>query len=151
MDINKQKEILEDRFGRILGMTVKAQKNYLEKKLIVKGYNINFEQAIIIVNLWFENGLNQQQIADSICRDKASTTRLIDNLEVRNLVNRQHDLNDRRQNIIKLTTNGEKQCRKLIRLMEKLQEDILKGIDPHHIKICKDVLKQVQRNISEET
>ncbi|MCP4634592.1 MAG: MarR family transcriptional regulator [candidate division Zixibacteria bacterium] len=149
MNKNKQKEILKDRFGRVVGMTTKALKNYLDKKLIANGYDINFEEVIIIVNLWFENGLNQQQITEIICRDKTSTTRFIDDLEARNLVKRINDVNDRRQNIVKLTKKGEKKCAALIRFMEDLQEEILKGIDPDHIEICKDVLKQVQRNLSE--
>jgi DNA-binding MarR family transcriptional regulator len=148
LEKHRQKEILEERFGRILGMTAKAQKYFLSKKLIENGYDINSDQVILLIQLWFEEGLNQQQIADFICRDKASTTRFIDALEQRGLVNRIHDKNDRRQNIIKLTNAGEKKCTKLIGFIEKLQDKILSDIDPDHIKICKDVLKKVQRNIS---
>ncbi|MCP4580547.1 MAG: MarR family transcriptional regulator [candidate division Zixibacteria bacterium] len=148
-DIKKQKDIIENRFGRVLGMTAKAMKQFLNRKLIESGYDLTFEQAVIIAHSLLDDGLNQQQIADMIDRDKTSTTRFIDILEERKLVARVPDKDDRRQNIIRLTKDGEKRCQEFMRIAGEAHEEMLKEIDPADIEVCKDVLRKVYRNISD--
>ncbi|MCJ8165989.1 MarR family transcriptional regulator [Pontibacter sp. E15-1] len=69
--------------------------------------NITFEMLQVLRFLWGKDGVNQQEIADAILKDKASLTYLLDNLVRRKLVQRTEDSQDRRNKIITLTDEGQ--------------------------------------------
>jgi DNA-binding MarR family transcriptional regulator len=56
----------------------------------------------VLTHLWEKDGVNQQELANLLHKDKASLTYLIDNLSKRGLVKRTEDVDDRRNKIITL-------------------------------------------------
>ncbi|WP_447640682.1 MULTISPECIES: MarR family winged helix-turn-helix transcriptional regulator [Chitinophagaceae] len=81
----------------------------VENHLIGNGYEgITLEMTQVIFCLWTMDGSgNQQEIADRVSKNKSSITSLIDNLAKREMVTREMDPNDRRNNIIRLSKKGE--------------------------------------------
>ena len=148
MSINREQ--FQEIFGRAVGMTGKALRQRLNRNLALGGHELTAEQAIVLANLWHREGLCQQEIAEITNRDKTSTTRLIDALEEQKLAVRVPDKTDRRQNMIYLTNEGKERCEKLKQVAETTQNEALRGIDNEHVRICKDVLWKVWRNLSEE-
>ena len=84
---------------------------HIQAKLREYQFDISFELLEILAYLWRQDGVNQQEIADIIIKDKSSTTYLIDNLVKRNLVVRIADENDRRNKLIFLTKEGKQLLR----------------------------------------
>jgi len=68
-----------------------------------EGIDITTEQWSVLACLWKEDKVSQQTLCNLTTKDKPSMTRLIDNLEKRNLVKRFADINDRRNNLIHRT------------------------------------------------
>lgn len=81
----------EDFFNFLTGKATTALTRRLQQNLKESGINITAEQWSILYNLWQEEGLTQQELANRTFRDKPSVTRLINNLEKLNLVIRVND------------------------------------------------------------
>ncbi|WP_242917995.1 MarR family winged helix-turn-helix transcriptional regulator [Pontibacter liquoris] len=79
----------------------------MRQKFKAYDVNITFEMLEVLRFLWKKDGINQQEIADAILKDKASLTYLLDNLVRRKLVQRTEDSRDRRNKIITLTKEGQ--------------------------------------------
>jgi DNA-binding MarR family transcriptional regulator len=70
------------------------------------GIDLSMEEYPILNALWHEDGKNQQELAAFISKDRARTSRLIDQLEAKNLVVRRPHPANRREKIICLTGPG---------------------------------------------
>jgi len=114
------------------------------------GHDMTFEQMITLEVIGEHEGINQQALAEYICRDKTATTRWIDFLQKRNLVTRVHDKSDRRQNMVFLTEKGKATVTTLQEIALATEKTALEGIDSRNVRICKEVLIQVRRNLTED-
>ena len=86
-------------------------------------------------------------MADRTYKDKPGITRLIDNLEKENLVERRPDAKDRRLNLIFLTTKGKTIEKEVMSIVNQTITDAVKGIDPENLKIVKDTFLQIYNNL----
>ncbi|MBI1928890.1 MarR family transcriptional regulator, partial [Candidatus Poribacteria bacterium] len=86
---------LDESLGYIVNRAARAVLNRLNRNFAEAGHDATAEQWRILVHLWHQDGQRQQQLADIICQDKTSITRLINGLEKRNLVVRIPDTIDR--------------------------------------------------------
>jgi DNA-binding MarR family transcriptional regulator len=70
------------------------------------GIDLSMEEYPILNALWHADGKNQQELAAVIGKDRARTSRLIDQLEAKNLVVRGPHPDNRREKIVCLTGPG---------------------------------------------
>jgi len=109
------------------------------------------EQWTILGVLWQDDGCSQQTLADRTYKDKPGITRLIDNLEKENLVERRPDAKDRRLNLIFLTPEGKIIEKEVIRIVNQTLDSAVKGIDPENLKIVRDTFHQIYDNLELKT
>jgi len=131
----------------ILDRTARALERRLQSVFIKAGHNITVEQWMVMLLLWQQNGLFQQQIADGISKDKATVTRLINGLEKRNLIVRVPDKTDRRQKQIFLTNLGKQMEEDLILLSIENSRYAQEQIPPEDVQKCSDVLFQIYERL----
>lgn len=105
------------------------------------------EQWTILGVLWQNDGCSQQTLADRTYKDKPGTTRLIDNLEKENLVERRPDAKDRRLNLIFLTPKGKIIENEVIQIVHQTLDSAVKGIDLENLKIVRDTFQQIYDNL----
>lgn len=103
-------------------------RQHIQIKLREYQFDMSFELLEILAYLWRQDGVNQQEIADIIIKDKSSTTYLIDNLVKRNLVVRTADENDRRNKLIFLTKEGKQLQKQFNPLINEMYETATAGI-----------------------
>lgn len=115
------------------------------------GIDITPEQFLVIDTLWNEGILSQQQIADSIHKDKNSVTKLIDALEKKQLAIRVPDDSDRRTNLIKLTSLAESMKYEVKQLGIDTIDSITEGIPQEELEMFVKVLDRMSVNMSEKT
>ena len=133
--------------GRLMARAGRAFRQRLETNLSLSNYDLRAEQMILLRQIQEHEGANQQVITECMSRDKASITRWIDQLEEKKLVVRVSDQGDRRQKRIHLTDEGKKLIPCFLTVAFKTESEALAGVDPEHVKICKDVLDRVRRNL----
>ena len=100
-----------------LGRAMNEMKSRLRQQIRLKiseyDPDLSFELLEIIGLLWRRDGINQQEIAEIVSKDKSSVTYLINSLVKRGLVKRVENKNDRRNKQVFLTPKG-RQKRKII-------------------------------------
>jgi DNA-binding MarR family transcriptional regulator len=130
-----------------MGMTGKAMRCRLDRNLAAAGSDLTAPQFILLKHVDIEEGVNQQTLTDHMFLDKTTVTRFIDALEAKNLVVRVPDKADRRQNMIYLTNEAKKIIGPLMKVVERTEKEALQGIAAERVNVCKEVLKQIQRNL----
>lgn len=112
------------------------------------GLDITPDMYFILRYLWGErDGCRQQELADRTGKDKASLTKLLDNLEKRDLVKRAADETDRRSKRIWLTGAGKKLKEKVYPLALSVVELAERGLSRNDLLLAQGVLECIYNNI----
>jgi DNA-binding MarR family transcriptional regulator len=104
----------------------------------------------ILVDLWMQDGVRQQDLAISLIKDKATIARAINSLEKSGLVDRIADEQDKRTKRIHLTSRGKALKGRLWPLTEKVVEEALIDIPEEEAGICRRVLVKMFQNLNRD-
>ncbi|MEI8141386.1 MAG: MarR family transcriptional regulator [Chitinophagia bacterium] len=133
-------------YSVINGIASTAVARRLQKNFRNAGLEITIEQWSILYHLWKEDGLSQQELCTRTFRDKASITRLIDNIERLGLVERIASKEDRRVNLVYLTDASKPLQEATYNLANQTMNEALQGISKEEIEIVKSVFQRVYEN-----
>jgi DNA-binding MarR family transcriptional regulator len=133
---------LTNRVGRLLSNEVRKRLEQEEDVQDLQPHHIS-----ILVDLWLQDGVRQQDLAVSTIKDKATITRILDFLERQNLVVRVTDRVDKRNKRIYLTYEGKKMKHQLVPHAESVVHEAGKGISEEELNICRKVLVRVYNNL----
>jgi DNA-binding MarR family transcriptional regulator len=135
-------------YSFITGKASTAIARRLQKKFNANGINLTIEQWSVLYHLWKKDGISQQELCTATFRDKPSMTRLVDNLEKQDLVQRVSDDKDRRINKIFITRTALMLQEQSMLLAEETLNEALDGVPVEQVAVCKGVLQQVYDNLS---
>jgi DNA-binding MarR family transcriptional regulator len=135
-------------YSVINGMATTAVARRLQKNFRNAGLEITIEQWSVLYHLWKEDGLSQQELGTRTFRDKASITRLIDNLEKLGLVTRVASTSDRRINKVCLTEMAKPLQQTTYELANQTMNEALQNISKEEIEIVKNVFQRVYDNLT---
>ncbi len=138
---------INDSLAHLTAKVRRAYSNYLNQSFARAQIEINTQQLVILFILWDKNGQRQQDIADQTSRDKTSIARLLTTMEKRNLIVRKPDEEDSRQKLVYLTENGKNIKDKVFIQIKNYVDSVQRNIDPKDLKICKNVLNTVYKNL----
>jgi DNA-binding MarR family transcriptional regulator len=144
--------ILDKQIGVLLNLVHNRFKQHFTALFQEKGYNITPEQFLVMDALW-NNGakMSQQQIADTIIKDKNSVVKLIDGLEKKEMVKRVANMEDRRQNLIELTPLGKEIEESVKEIAMNVVSTITKDIQEQELRTYINVLTKMARNMNEDS
>lgn len=120
----------------------------LNRNFNSSGYDITYEQWSTLMYLLHCDGNSQNEIAEKTHRDKVSVTKIIDNLEKRQLVIRKQDESDRRVKRIFITKNGKKLVPNLKNIAEKTLNEAFSDIKKKDLDSFKTVLSNIVENLT---
>lgn len=138
----------DEAFTILSGKISTAINRTLLRAFTKEGINITTEQWSVLACLWKEDNVTQQSLCNLTGKDKPSMTRLIDNLEKAKLVVRISDNNDRRINLIHLTTEGKELQIKATEIVQIIADNTLQGISNEELDVCRNVLKRIMLNLA---
>jgi|APTNR8051073442_1049403.scaffolds.fasta_scaffold01496_3 DNA-binding MarR family transcriptional regulator len=104
----------------------------------------------ILVDLWMEDGLRQQDLVSSVIKDKGTIARALENLEKQGIVTRETDEADRRNKLIYLTPKGRKLKTVMLPHALAAMEEVLVNIPPEEVAICKKVLQRMYKRLTQK-
>jgi DNA-binding MarR family transcriptional regulator len=123
----------------------------INRKLVndFKKHNIDLtpEQWTALLKLWEGDGITQQQICNATYKDKPSMTRLLTQLEKKNLVVRIPSKEDRRTNLIYLTHAGKELEAEAKDVAKQTLKQTLKGLTKRQLNTCQECLGEIIMNI----
>ncbi|MEB1809871.1 MAG: MarR family transcriptional regulator [Bacillaceae bacterium] len=142
-----RKYVLQESIGYRIANTGRLVINRLNKNFKDNDYPVTHDQWSIMIRLWEEDGLTQQQLATLTGKDQPSVSRLINNLVKRGLVKRVQHPVDGRTNLIFLTSEGKKMQIGLIEQAQKTIQQISDGIPKDDLTVFLRVLDKINKNL----
>ncbi len=134
-------------FAILNGKVSMAVNRKLYRNFKKAGLEFTPEQWTVLSNLWQQEGITQQDLCNATFKDKPSMTRLIDNLEKQELVERKADKTDRRTNLIFLTKKGKKLKETANQTVLTTMQEAFSGLEEEELQVARKVLKVVFENI----
>ncbi len=140
----------EEGLGYLIHHLMYAMRQALARQCRENGCDITAEELavlMIISECEAELGLTQTQIAETLAKDKAVITRLLNNLSKEGLVLRAPDTDDRRVVRARLSEKGDEAIVRLRPVLAKLLAQVHDGISDEAFLATKDVLQRLLLNI----
>lgn len=141
----KQMDATEIPVGKLLYMIGKGYSVYVNRNL--EEFGINTTQLHLLFEIAHESNINQEMIAARCNINKGAVARSIRKLEEKGLVKREIDENNRRQNRLSLTKDGEDMLIKACGVLRDWEDSVI--LDDGYIK--KELLQKVLKEIAVKT
>lgn len=119
--------------------------NYVKSKLAP--FQLAPEQNLIMMLLWEKDGLNQNEIAEKLNKDKTNIARMVFNLEQKGFIRRVCCEHDRRSLKVYLTEQGKELGDRVIPITEEFNELVCKGISDEELAEVKRILSKMCANL----
>ncbi|MGO3306723.1 MAG: MarR family winged helix-turn-helix transcriptional regulator [Sphingobacterium sp.] len=146
--MKQRKEIREAKeFVTAMNNLRTGMRNYIRKKLRESNLDLTYEMLQVLGVLWSRGDLNQQDIADTVAKNKASLTSILDNLAKRDLIIRTEDPADRRSKIISLTKTGQVYEDELDALMNGLYITLKAKLPEKDLVYATSVITKMSENL----
>lgn len=136
--------------GFLLSHVGKFMHLRLNKILKEMGYDITLEQVSVLLALTHNEGINQQELSDITFRDKTSILRILDWLDKHNLVEREKDTKDRRNNLIYLTDKGRENVKRSGEIMGNILELMFANISSEDVDKFEEIVDKLFKNVKPE-
>ncbi|MFH2058653.1 MAG: MarR family transcriptional regulator [Pseudomonadota bacterium] len=139
----------DEPIGRLIYLTAQDIRNIAEK--ILNPYNLTVEQFLLLKNISIESGVIQKALGKIVNKTPANLTRILDRLEIKALIIRKPDSNDRRAYLVFLTDKGMDLVTQVHETFQSVSDQMLIGISPEIQKTVRTCLKTIVKNIEQMT
>jgi DNA-binding MarR family transcriptional regulator len=106
-------------------------------------FEIDSRELGILLSIADFGAASQQQIAERLGIDRTTMVVRIDALEVKGIVSRHPDPDDRRRNVVTLTEPGRKTVTAATAASDKAERDFLSGLSVAEVKQLRDLLVRI--------
>ncbi|MEQ6378133.1 MarR family transcriptional regulator [Bacillaceae bacterium S4-13-56] len=132
-------------------ISIKIHKTDLQLTSFIKSklepFNLAPEQNLIMILLWEKDGLNQNQIAEKLAKDKTNIARMASSLEKKGFIKRVQCSYDRRSLNLFLTPCGKELGNQILPIAEEFNKVVTKGITLEEIHQLESIIGKMTRNV----
>ena len=139
-----QKAIPET-LGYLLVQICRAHRGKAQERLSQIGLHTG--QEMFLLRLWRQDGQTQTELADEICVQPATITRMIDRLAHAGLVERRTDAEDRRVSRVYLTKEGRALQQLVENIWHELEQQSFANLTLDEQVLLRRLLLQVHENL----
>jgi DNA-binding MarR family transcriptional regulator len=132
--------------GYLLVQTCKTHRALAEK--LWSGIGLHVGQDMILRHLWNEDGLMQSELAERVCVQAATVTKMLQRMEQARLIERRGDPEDQRVSRVYLTDQGRALCQPYQELWESLEQYTIQGLSMEERVLLRRLLMQVLDNLN---
>ncbi len=138
---------LQESIGYLVRSVTRALRSHFDRRLREEGVAVTSDQWAILVSLRQQDGQCQRRLGYITMLEKTAVSRLIDDMEQKELVLRVPDQLDKRQKLVYLTRRGRMQYQAMLPLVEETLCEAERGIPARRMQECKEVLRLVFANL----
>jgi len=139
------REDLSRNFGFLLNDVARLMRNAYDRRIRTLG--LTRAQWWVLTHLYRGNGVTQTELAETLEIEKPTLGRLLDRLEAKGWVRREHDASDRRVWRVHLTAEVEPALRTMRAIAAELRRDALIGISAAEREHFVDTLLAIKENL----
>jgi len=111
------------------------------------GIGVTVEQFAVLAMLYYQNGINQQEISAQLDRDKTTIARVISIMEKNGWIRREMDKGDRRGKVILLTAKGRALQQRAVEVSGKLYMNAMNGVSHAELKMALALMDKISSNV----
>jgi Transcriptional regulators len=126
---------------RNFGILYRTFLNYLSKSIASK--DLSFSDSIFLINIGENEGISQEEIADSLAIDKAAIARSIKSMEKKGYIKVKKSENDKRMKELYLSETGNELFRYMLDLHEEWLKQVLGDLDSNEIKNFAQIISHI--------
>ncbi|PLS18320.1 MarR family transcriptional regulator [Bacillus sp. M6-12] len=119
--------------------------SYIKNKLAP--FNLAPEQNLILMLLWEQDGLSQNDIAEKLDKDKTNIARMVLNLEHKGFIERTISQHDRRSLKVYLSDKGCALGNEIIPITEEFNQLVTNGVTEDELKEFSRILTKMRNNV----
>ena len=139
------REDLSRNFGFLLNDVARLMRTAYDRR--IRKLGLTRAQWWVLTHLYRSNGVSQTELAETLEIEKPTLGRLLDRLETKGWVKREHDAKDRRVWRVHLTEEVEPALRTMRAIAKELRRDALNGISAAERERFVDTLLAIKENL----
>ena len=139
------REDLSRNFGFLLHDVARLMRTAYDRR--IRKLGLTRAQWWVLTHLYRSNGVSQTELAETLEIEKPTLGRLLDRLEAKGWVRREHDASDRRVWRVHLTDEVEPALRTMRKIAAELRRDALTGISAAERERFVDTLLAIKDNL----
>lgn len=139
------REDLSRNFGFLLHDVARLMRTAYDRR--IRKLGLTRAQWWVLTHLYRSNGVSQTELAETLEIEKPTLGRLLDRLEAKGWVRREHDASDRRVWRVHLTAEVEPALRTMRSIAADLRRDALTGISAAERERFVDTLLAIKENL----
>jgi DNA-binding MarR family transcriptional regulator len=139
------REDLSRNFGFLLNDVARLMRTAYDRR--IRKLGLTRAQWWVLTHLYRSNGVTQTELAETLEIEKPTLGRLLDRLEAKGWVRREHDASDRRVWRVHLTDEVEPALRTMRSIAADLRRDALTGISAAERERFVDTLLAIKENL----
>jgi len=139
--------LLKTAITRSISKVHTATRLQLNQELSRAGIDITPDMYLILRALWEKDQRSQQELADDVLKDKGRLTKLVANLEKRDLIYRTAGSLDRRSKIVALTAKGNALRTKVYPIALGLIEQLESGFSAEELRQLRQMLEKMHAKL----
>jgi MarR family transcriptional regulator, organic hydroperoxide resistance regulator len=138
--------VFEQGIGMLLVQICRAQRNLVAAAL--DDLHIHVGQEHLVYRLAIEEGVSQAHLADALCLDASTVTKMLLRLERDGVVERRPDADDARVSRVYLTAHGRALVKPVLHLWNEMEERLVQGMSEAERVLLRRLLLQILSNLS---
>ena len=139
------REDLSRNFGFLLNDVARLMRTAYDRR--IRKLGLTRAQWWVLTHLYRSDGVSQTELAEILEIEKPTLGRLLDRLEAKGWVRRDHDARDRRVWRVHLTAEVEPALRTMRSIAKELRRDALTGISAAERERFVDTLLAIKENL----
>jgi MarR family transcriptional regulator, organic hydroperoxide resistance regulator len=137
----------EDYIGYRLIQVMKAHRRIAEPEFAKLG--LYPSQEMILMQLWREDGQSQSQLADAVCVEPPTMTKMVQRMAHSGFLERRQDVSDARVTRVYLTQQGRELEQPVRELWANLEAQTVTGLGEAELLLLRRLLVQLEENLAE--
>lgn len=135
--------------GFTLEKTVKLMKLSFSRVLLSQPHiDTTVDQWVIIQLLYQNQSISQHQLAKLAFKDAPTITKMLDILELKQIVKRENHSSDKRKNRIELTALGKTKYNQILPLVKQFRQEAYEGLSHEELLGLDKILQKIFNNLS---
>lgn len=119
-------------------------------EIALNALGLHTGQEMILFQLWEKEGITQSQIAETLCVEAPTVTKMLQRLEKSGFVERRPDPDDGRVSRVYLTSAGKSLEEPVQAVWKQLEAQTIAGLSDMEQGLLKRLLLQIQANLTNE-
>lgn len=140
-------EAISESTGFLIAQVCKMHRNKASE--LLSTIDLYVGQEMFLIQLWQREGLTLSEMADNLCVQPATITRMLDRMEKAGLVERRKDFGDQRVSRIFLTETGRALHEPVHHLWSELESASMADFTLEEKVLLRRLLLQVYENLSQ--